>query len=686
MWIPEENCIEENLSMDDLHILQTEIKKHNLILFVGNGISRLSGARGWEELFKEKKIKTYLKTLGINVERELKSGRSLIELCEIISKDKRLWDHLINQMKEWNNRAKPNIIHKIIKEIEPRTIITTNFDTLLEKAHLNKKKINHLHGNCEVRKTMIFKESDYFENLNKASKTISESVEDTYILFVGYGHSYDDIDVIYALHCLEKGEHIGKTFTIMDFNEFTPIIESRLERFGIQPIVYKLPKNPDMDDRCLALGSVLSELFSDKTASVKNIRMELKKLKNKREEKNKKTSIIVGLASVNRIAFPKPFPVHIRRSFPGTQREREEPGGPALIVSRLLGKLGYPAALVSKIAYDYEGEMIRDELLSKNVVKGEIPVDLDYLECIDPGIEDDKEFWTWRSYVLIHPKKDGQRVILDNRVKDSDNKFVPSEKYKKKLLKDIKYNIPPVIYFDKFNPKILPEILDEINVLPNSKDIWTIYETGTTGDSGRDYKIEKQIINKKVNIVLASYVFARDFLAREILDEKERDNELWKELGGREKNITAKKEIDIIQNLKRNKENLEKFKNALILGAKKWLRDSNPRLIVVTLHGEGCIWIQPDNNIYHVISGKKVDLKEYKRWYTNSSGDVFRGAFIAALLESREKNLQLNNSKVLDGICEIANEIASLKVKVPTVTDMLSDAKTSFNNWKTKLQ
>ena len=114
------------------------------------------------------------------------------------------------------------------------------------------------------------------------------------------------------------------------------------------------------------------------------------------------------------------------------------------------------------------------------------------------------------------------------------------------------------------------------------------------------------------------------------------------------------------------------------------LRTSGPKLVVVTLHKRGCIWILPaDPPQYDHIDG---DPPQVDQWYTNMAGDVFRAIFTAALLEIREKQMPIGEVKTIESICGIANKIAAEKVKYPTVKDMISSTgRELFQEWRDQL-
>lgn len=157
------------------HNLKLAIKNNQLVIFVGAGISRISGMPSWNEIVK--------KTLA---DPAIRKGKGFIAALddEIITPlealDKIKADNIREIYKHFENETSTVAycdIYKIISNISKK-IITTNYDTLIEHNtkipvidtssiyNLQKIDINHeyilkIHGTCtSIDKAVIFT-SDY---------------------------------------------------------------------------------------------------------------------------------------------------------------------------------------------------------------------------------------------------------------------------------------------------------------------------------------------------------------------------------------------------------------------------------------------------------------------------------------------------------------------------------------------
>ena len=416
------------------------------------------------------------------------------------------------------------------------------------------------------------------------------------------------------------------------------------------------------------------------------ISSEINRLEDDNKEKNRRTSLVIGLSSVNRISRPK-NPLQKKRMSSSTE-EWEEAAAPGFVTAKTLAVLGHQVALVSKIGQDSEGDTVREALTSKYVEddKDEVIVDLDYLDEFKDDLRkaEHERFKAGRSYVIIHSDVSGQRVMLDNH---EDLKLDP-EKVKDAQSAIEKYPIP-VIFFDRFLSYDVRNVLEGHGggLCPDS---WTVYETGTNGDRWKNYRLEKKVLHNLVNIAIASFPFARDFLAK---DQGLLDGAFWEELGGRdnkEEAIDADAEQGVIDNLLNDKCKLKQLANSISEGAKKWLRESDPRLVIVTLHKRGCIWINPETLAHKHVEGIAAAVPK-KEWYTNMAGDVFRAVFTAAVLEVKCKyknpKKMINDPNIIEKICVLSNEVASEKIRFPTFKETITcgRVKELFKEWKENL-
>ena len=115
--------------------INNAIKNDSLTFFVGAGISKLSNAPSWKEL-----IDSICILMGMDVKDEYSSDEFL-RIPQIyynyINKDDASYYSFLEE-KISSHTLKTNEVHKLIYSFKPSSIITTNYDNLLEKAALEK--------------------------------------------------------------------------------------------------------------------------------------------------------------------------------------------------------------------------------------------------------------------------------------------------------------------------------------------------------------------------------------------------------------------------------------------------------------------------------------------------------------------------------------------------------------------
>lgn len=189
-------------------------RKNSLTFFVGAGISALSNAPRWSDMIDQ--ICDFLK-----IERKNKySADDYLQIPQIfyneINKDNEKYYSFLNKCLN-ANRLVPNDIHKLLYKFKPSSIITTNFDDLLEESAANacynmkvaasdteisdingERFILKVHGDFKHR-NIVFKEEDYlsYSDNFKLIETILKSVFSTNtVVFVGYGLNDYNIKLI----------------------------------------------------------------------------------------------------------------------------------------------------------------------------------------------------------------------------------------------------------------------------------------------------------------------------------------------------------------------------------------------------------------------------------------------------------------------------------------------------------
>lgn len=190
--------------------LQSIIKARDndtLTVFVGAGFSKFSETEtakfpSWDEL-----MRSLCKDLQIDENDYLK----LAQLYYLEFGEYRLYEKLKENIPL---HANPSDLHKLLFDLNPKNVITTNWDNLLEKT-VNEQgliydiikndadfvkstlpqKVIKIHGDLESH-NIVFKEDDYLNfALNKPllDNFLKHILSSTTVLFLGYSYSDDNL-------------------------------------------------------------------------------------------------------------------------------------------------------------------------------------------------------------------------------------------------------------------------------------------------------------------------------------------------------------------------------------------------------------------------------------------------------------------------------------------------------------
>ena len=118
-------------------------------LFVGNGLSRLSGGPSWAELFSHRDVVKAFKNAKID-HNEL----SYLEKASFLeSKHPPIWNNMLQKMILWSVSATVSNSHKALRFIFPGNkvnsayLITSNVDSLLvDSIGFKQERVIHCHG------------------------------------------------------------------------------------------------------------------------------------------------------------------------------------------------------------------------------------------------------------------------------------------------------------------------------------------------------------------------------------------------------------------------------------------------------------------------------------------------------------------------------------------------------------
>jgi len=247
-----------------------ELKKKNVILFAGAGVSMNLGLPSWGALISE-----MAEELNYKSESFQRYG-DFLELAEYY----KLKKGSIGPLRSWMdvNFHNPSInieksnIHKLILDLDFPIIYTTNYDRWIEKAFEYYKKnfvkitnifdltrlrsdvtqIIKFHGDFDDDSSIVLTETSYFERLGLDGPLDMKLRADTLgrsILFIGY--SLSDINIRYMLFKYENIRPKSYIFLLKP----NPIKKEIFNRRGIETIV------SDCEDTDMALEEFMTALY-----------------------------------------------------------------------------------------------------------------------------------------------------------------------------------------------------------------------------------------------------------------------------------------------------------------------------------------------------------------------------------------------------------------------------------------
>lgn len=208
--------------------LVQEIAYRRCVIIIGAGISANSkntkgeSPKTWSEFLKSSidLIDRITRKEKLFIKKTIRQNNYLLALQTIYDKcDKGKYNHFLRE--EFKNKNyEPSDIHKLIKEIDSKIVISTNFDKIYDKlyndhgynisTHMETEKIicsikstdNILikaHGTIDDTDNIVFTKKQYFEAKRKYPefyRLLSSLFLTNTVLFLGYSLSDPDINLI----------------------------------------------------------------------------------------------------------------------------------------------------------------------------------------------------------------------------------------------------------------------------------------------------------------------------------------------------------------------------------------------------------------------------------------------------------------------------------------------------------
>lgn len=233
--------------------LQNIIKANNdnrLAIFIGAGISKSSENSTvklptWNDLIKNLKD-----DLGLP-----KEENDFLKIAQLYFLEFDEYIYYEKLKSYFPTSIEPSLVHKLIFDINPQCIITTNWDTILEKTIENnayiydvvlsdedlvkstlQKKLIKMHGDFKNH-NIVFKEDDYLNyqyNFPIIENYIKSILSTHTILFLGY--SYNDINLKQIMKWLQNHSKVSPPRYLISFKQ-NSTQEKYLNNHGITTIV-----------------------------------------------------------------------------------------------------------------------------------------------------------------------------------------------------------------------------------------------------------------------------------------------------------------------------------------------------------------------------------------------------------------------------------------------------------------
>ena len=236
------------INKENYRIIRKATENNKLAVFIGSAVSFDSKLPSWGELIDL--MKTSLESprtddyLKIAEHYYLQYGRNT-------------YYNKINDF--FPSDSQPNDLHKLILDLKPQHVITTNWDNLLEKSISNRGDLyftvatDHelaaspssqllikMHGDLSHR-NIIFKESDYLAYTDKFPliENFIKSLFSTHVvIFIGYSISDYNLNQILSW-IRHRTQDAPPSFTMLTENKITLSESNYLREKGVYPLLYE---------------------------------------------------------------------------------------------------------------------------------------------------------------------------------------------------------------------------------------------------------------------------------------------------------------------------------------------------------------------------------------------------------------------------------------------------------------
>ena len=256
-------------------ICKAMLEKH-LVLFIGAGTSVNAGVPLWKKAIEEIAAKLHIDPAKTDV--------LVVPQYYFNARGKKEYTQLMREIFKYGEKLETKEVHKKIMQFDADTIITTNYDHLLEKAaeeynvFMNVvakdsdlpyrkagKELIKMHGDFE-HDNFVLKEDDYLhyhENFKLIENYVKSLIGTQTVLFIGYSLNDPDVKQIFSWVKEILGEDFQRAYLINAADEFNENVNEYFRHLGVN-LIYssELLEKKDESISC-KLNATLDYLLKD---------------------------------------------------------------------------------------------------------------------------------------------------------------------------------------------------------------------------------------------------------------------------------------------------------------------------------------------------------------------------------------------------------------------------------------
>lgn len=266
------NRYTENLYGEERRLIQQAEREKRLVFFVGAGVSIPSGMPSWATAIKQ--IKKRMK--GILQDDALK-----ISQYYYVQHGKRDYNRLMWAVFKYQKTLPTNHIHRELFKFQVKTIVTTNYDHLLEEAAKEnyrvfdvigqdsdlaygfaENKIIKMHGDFE-HDNFVLKEDDYLHyerNFRLLTAYIKALIAGNTMIFIGYSFNDPDLKQIFSWVKDVLGRDMPRFYMIVTKTAYSEVEANYFKNFGITVLYAKMMcEAPEHEEQLVQMLQFLRE-------------------------------------------------------------------------------------------------------------------------------------------------------------------------------------------------------------------------------------------------------------------------------------------------------------------------------------------------------------------------------------------------------------------------------------------